>query len=121
MSSAAAAASVTPSFSARSLRWRRAKSLIVTSNLSVCSPSAMARCSVRRRRPSTVQEAAQFPRPRGVLQLAQGLGLDLADAFAGDAELLADLFEGVVGVHADAEAHAQHAFFTGRQRRQHAR
>src|SRR5881628_2970735 len=44
-----------------------------------------------------------------MLQLAQGLRLDLADALAGDRELLADLFEGVVGVHADAEAHAQHA------------
>src|SRR5271156_1387018 len=38
-----------------------------------------------------------------VLQLAQRLRFDLADAFAG---LLADLFERVVGVHADAEGHA---------------
>ena len=50
-----------------------------------------------------------------MLQLPQRLGLDLADALAGDRELLADLFERVVGVHADAEAHAQHAFFARRQ------
>ena len=67
-----------------------------------------------------VEEAAQLPRPARVLQLAQRLGLDLADAFAGDAELLADLFQGVVGVHADAEAHAQDALLARRQRRQHA-
>src|SRR5580658_7435562 len=73
----------------------------------------MRRVSAGRADPSTIQEAAQLPRTAGVLQLAQGLGFDLADAFAGDAELLADLFEGVVGVHADAEAHAQHAFLAG--------
>ena len=38
-----------------------------------------------------------------MLQLAQRLGLDLADAFAGHGELLADLFQRVIGVHADAE------------------
>ena len=54
-------------------------------------------------------------------QLAQGLRLDLADALAGYRELLADLLEGVVGVHADAEAHAQHALFARRERGQHAR
>jgi hypothetical protein len=46
------------------------------------------------------------------LELAQGLAFDLADAFAGDRDLLADFLEGVVGVH--AEAHAQYAFFAGR-------
>ena len=46
-------------------------------------------------------------------QLAQGLGLDLADALAGDVELLADLFQRVVGVHVDAEAHAQDLGFAG--------
>ena len=40
-------------------------------------------------------------------QLAQGLGFDLADALAGDVELLAHFFQPVVGVHVDAEAHAQ--------------
>ena len=48
-----------------------------------------------------------------MLQLPQRLRLDLADAFAGDAELLADFLERVIGVHADAEADAQHAFLAG--------
>ena len=56
-----------------------------------------------------------------MLQLAQRLCLDLTDTFAGDRELLADFFQRVVGVHADAEAHAEHAFFARRQRGQHAR
>ena len=51
-----------------------------------------------------------------MLQLAERLGLDLADALAGDRELLADLLEGVVGVHADAEAHAQHPLLARRER-----
>jgi hypothetical protein len=42
-----------------------------------------------------------------MLQFPQSLGLDLADAFAGDGELLADFFQHMVGVHADAKAHAQ--------------
>src|SRR6266852_8843776 len=57
---------------------------------------------------SIIQKAPQLPRPARVLQFPQRLGLDLADALAGDRELLADLFERMVGVHADAEAHALH-------------
>src|SRR5471032_631529 len=52
-------------------------------------------------------------------QLAQRLGLDLPDALAGDFEVLADLFQRVVGLLADAEAHAQDLLFARRQRRQH--
>ena len=52
-------------------------------------------------------------------QLPQGLGLDLADAFAGDVELLADLFQGVVGVHVDAEAHAQDLGLAGGEAGEH--
>src|SRR5579885_3632925 len=55
-----------------------------------------------------VEEGAQVFRARRMAQLAQGLGLDLADALAGDVELLADLLQRVVGVHVDAKAHAQH-------------
>src|SRR5665811_1508997 len=55
-----------------------------------------------------------------MLQLPERLGLDLPDALAGDRELLANLFQRVVGVHTDAEAHAQHALFARRQRSQHA-
>jgi hypothetical protein len=43
--------------------------------------------------PSLIQKAPQFPRPAGMLELPQRLGLDLADALAGDRELLADLLE----------------------------
>src|SRR5579871_2780585 len=68
-----------------------------------------------------VQKAPQLARPARVLELAQRLGFDLADALAGHRELLADLFEGVVGVHADAEAHAQHALLARGQRGEHPR
>ena len=54
-----------------------------------------------------------------MLELAQRLGLDLPDALARHRELLADFLKRVVGVHADAEAHAQNAFLARRQRRQH--
>ena len=56
-----------------------------------------------------------------MLELAQSLRLDLTDTFARDRELLADFFQRVVGVHADAEAHAQHALLARRERSQHAR
>ena len=67
-----------------------------------------------------IQERAQLPRPARVLKLAQRLGLDLTDTLAGHRELLADFFQCVVGVHADSEPHAQHAFFARRERGQHA-
>ena len=53
---------------------------------------------------SGVQEAAELAGAAGVFEFAQGLGLDLADAFAGDRELLAHFLQRVIGVHADAEA-----------------
>ena len=56
-----------------------------------------------------------------MLQLPQRLRLDLPNALARHRELLAHFLERVVGVHADAEAHAQHAFLARRQRGQHAR
>src|SRR5215475_4897248 len=64
---------------------------------------------------SVVQEAPQLARPARMLELAQCLGLDLTDALARHRELLTDLFQRVVGVHADTEAHAQHAFLARRQ------
>src|SRR5437899_7771592 len=67
-----------------------------------------------------IQKAAQLAAAARVLELAQRLGLDLADALARHRELLADLFQRVVGIHADAEAHAQHALFAWRQGRQYA-
>ncbi len=55
-----------------------------------------------------IEEALESLRARGVPQLPQRLGLDLAYALARDVELLADFLERVVGGHLDAEAHAQH-------------
>jgi hypothetical protein len=62
-----------------------------------------------------VEERAQLFGAARVTQLAQGLGFDLADALAGDVELLADFFERVIGVHVDAEAHAQYLGLAGRE------
>ena len=59
-----------------------------------------------------VEEAAHFPASAWMLQLAQGLCLDLANTLAGNAELLANFLERVIGVHADAKTHTQNAFFT---------
>ena len=41
---------------------------------------------------SIVEEAPEYPRSARMLELAQRLGLDLADALARHRELLADLF-----------------------------
>src|SRR5690606_24122232 len=68
-----------------------------------------------------VQEAPELARPARMLELAQRLGLDLADALAGDRELLADFLERVIGIHTDAEAHAKHALLARRERSEHAR
>ena len=55
-----------------------------------------------------VEEAAQVVRAGRVPELAQRFRLDLANSLTGHIELLADFLQGVVGVHVDAEAHAQH-------------
>ena len=54
-----------------------------------------------------------------MLELAQRLGLDLANTLARDRELLADLLQRVIGIHADPEAHAQHPLLARRERGQH--
>src|SRR6202047_3194610 len=64
-------------------------------------------------------EALEVARAPSLAQLAQRLGFDLSNPFARDGELLADLFEGAVGLLPDAEAHAQDLFFAWRQRRQY--
>ena len=56
-----------------------------------------------------------------MLQLPERLRFDLPDTFARYAELLADFFQRMIRIHADAEAHAQHPLFAGRQARQHPR
>ena len=52
-------------------------------------------------------------------QLAQGLGFDLADAFAGDIELLAHFLQRAGAAVLDTEAQLQHLFLPGRQRAEH--
>jgi hypothetical protein len=55
-----------------------------------------------------------------MLQLPQRFCFNLPNTFTYHRELLADFFQCVVGVHADAKAHAQHPFFAWRQAGQHA-
>src|SRR5471032_335919 len=50
---------------------------------------------------------------RRVAQLAQRLGFDLTDPLTGHVKLLTDFLKGVVGIHVDAETHAQYLGFTG--------
>src|SRR6266403_2008492 len=74
----------------------------------------------RRPASSIIEEAPERPGSARMLELTQCLGLDLADALARQRELLADLLQRVVLVHADAEAHAKNALLARRQGRQHA-
>src|SRR3546814_15942098 len=80
----------------------------------VCSSDLAGRFALRRC--LLVEERTQVVRAARMAQLAQRLGLDLANALAGDVELLADFFERVVGVHVDAEAHPQPLGLTRGQR-----
>jgi len=50
-----------------------------------------------------------------VAELAEGFGFDLADAFAGYLEALADFFKGVLGAVFEAEAHLDDALFARSQ------
>ena len=54
------------------------------------------------------EESAELANPCRVAQLAQSLGLDLADALAGDLELLSDLFESASRAVNQAKALLQH-------------
>src|SRR3546814_3541529 len=82
----------------------------------ICTPFFIA----KRQRSLLIKEAAHLSAAAGMLQLPKRLRLDLADTFTRHAELLADFFQRVIGVHADAEAHAQHTLLTRRKRCQHA-
>ena len=62
-----------------------------------------------------IEERPHLPAPRRMLQLPQRLRLDLPDPLPRHRELLPDLLQRVVGVHADAEPHPQHTLFTRRQ------
>src|SRR3984885_2802198 len=62
-----------------------------------------------------VDEGFQLAAAAGVTELAECLGLYLADALAGDLEGLADFFKGVLGTVFEAEAHLDHTLFAGGQ------
>src|SRR6266545_4041144 len=68
------------------------------------------------RRRSGFQEAPELLGARGVPELAQGLGLDLADALPGDRKVLPDLLERVLAAIREPEAEAQHLLLAGRER-----
>src|SRR5262249_34006242 len=72
-----------------------------------------------RRTCSSFQEAPQFLRARRMAQLAQRLGLDLANALARDGEILADFFERVLAAVGEAEAQPKHLLLARRERVQH--
>jgi hypothetical protein len=62
-----------------------------------------------------LQVVLQFLAAAGVAELAQSFGLYLADAFAGDVELPADLFEGAAAAVFEAEAEDQNLLLTRSQ------
>src|SRR5262249_54434263 len=70
---------------------------------------------------SIMEEASENPRSARGMQLPSRLGLDLADALARHREPLADLFQRVVLVNADAEAHADYTLLAGREQGERAR
>jgi hypothetical protein len=53
-----------------------------------------------------------------MLELAQRLGLDLADPFAGDRELITDFGKRMIATHSDAETHADDTLFARTERDQ---
>src|ERR1035438_4576992 len=60
-------------------------------------------------------EGAEAAGPFGGAKLAKRFGFNLANSFARDVEFLADLFECVLALAADAEAHADHFLLLGRE------
>jgi hypothetical protein len=67
-------------------------------------------------RASIVQKASQLAASARMLELAQRLGLDLADTLARHRKLLADLFfQRVLGFMPMPKRIAQHALFAWRQ------
>ena len=58
---------------------------------------------------SVDDESRELGRVSRVTKLLECLRFDLTNPFAGHAEFLADLFEGMIGCTADTETHAQDA------------
>src|ERR1043165_2786518 len=77
-----------------------------------------ARCGAPEER-LVLDERLEALAARRVAQLAERLRLDLADALAGDLEVLADFLERVIALLADAEAHAEDLLLARRERREH--
>src|SRR5260370_1253727 len=67
-----------------------------------------------------LDEGLEVAPAQRMAQLAERLGLDLPDALTGDREALADLFERVLALFADAEPEAEDLLLLRRQRRQRA-
>src|SRR6185295_15674143 len=65
--------------------------------------------------PAALEEGLELAAAARVAQLAQRLRLDLPDALAGDREVLAHLFEGVLAAVAQAEAHLDDLLLAGSQ------
>src|SRR5438045_4683406 len=65
---------------------------------------------------SAFDERSQSFRVHRVRELTQRLGLDLPNALAGERELLADFFEGMLGLLFDSEPHAQNFLLAWGQR-----
>src|SRR5262245_51462002 len=63
-------------------------------------------------RPLVGHELPELAAPRGMAQLAQRVRLDLADALAGQAELLADLLQRPWPAVVEAEAEPEHPLLT---------
>src|SRR5262250_1330005 len=68
---------------------------------------------------SRLQEAPELLGARGMAELAEGLGFDLTYALAGDREVLAHLFEGVLAAVGEPEAEPQHLLLARGERVQH--
>src|SRR5579883_2862793 len=73
----------------------------------------------RQARSDLIEVVLQLAAARGMPQLAQRLGLDLADALARHLEFLADFFQRAGPPAVQAEAHLQHAALALAQRVQH--
>ena len=65
------------------------------------------------------QKAVQLPQARGVAHFAERLGLDLPNAFTGDLELMADVFQRAGVAITDAKAKLEHLPFAFIQAAQH--
>src|SRR5215470_16747720 len=70
-------------------------------------------------RASGLEEAPELLRPRRMTQLAERLGLDLADALPRDGEVLAHFFQRVLAAVREAEAQTEHLLLARRERVQH--